>query len=153
MLVTIMMKQQTPITKFLFTTKNPCKKKLEEVIREKKFHELKNSGNKNSDPVASNNNTKTGETQEEYLDGTAGIKEDSILNNTIKERLSRYDGVAKVHNFQDATVDDMKHHVIALFRKESNFILIYPDTNDAPYWTSRKTLDHFLTLKGTLMQI
>ena len=43
----------------------------------------------------------------EYLDGTAGIKEDSILNNTIKERLSRYDGVAKVHNFQDATVDDM----------------------------------------------
>ena len=38
---------------------------LDKVIREKKetFYEFKNSGNKNSDPIATNNNTKIGETQ------------------------------------------------------------------------------------------
>ena len=118
--------------KILISSKKSLQKQLEEVIREKEIYKLKNSGNKNSDPKAPNNNTKTGETQGEYLDGRAGIKEDSILNDIIQERLSRNEHVAKVHNFQGTTVDNMKYHVIALFRKEPSFIIIYPGTNDAP---------------------
>ena len=54
----------------------------EEVVREKKekFFKLKNSDNKNSEPVATNNN---GETQGKYPDGTAIIIGDSILNGII----------------------------------------------------------------------
>ena len=88
---------------------------LEEVIRKKKkFYELKNFGNKDSDPIATNNNTKTGETKWKYPDGTAVIIGNSILNGIIKERLSRKGRTIKVHNFRGAAVDDMKHRVIPL---------------------------------------
>ena len=53
-----------------------------------------------------------------------------------------------LHNFRGATVDDMKHHVILLLRKESSFVIIHAGTNDAPYLTSRKILDSLLTLKS-----
>ena len=71
---------------------------LEEVIREKKekFYELKNSDNKNSEPIATNNN---GETQGKCPDGTAVTIGDSFLNGIIQERLSRKERVVKVHNF------------------------------------------------------
>ena len=52
-----------------------------------------------------------------------------------------------MHNFWGATVDDMKHQVIPLLRKEPSFIIIYAGTNDAPYLTSRKILDNLITLK------
>ena len=42
----------------------------------------------------------------------------------------------------------MKHHVIPLLRKESRFIIIHARTNDAPYLTSRKILEIFVTLKS-----
>ena len=92
---------------------------LEEVIRERKekFYKLKNSGNKNSDPVATNNHAQTGETQGEYPDGTAVIVGDSFLNYIIQERLSRKGRAVKWDNFRGATVDDMNHHVIPLLRK------------------------------------
>ena len=68
------------------------------MIREKKekFYELKNSDNKNSEPVATN---KKGEAQGKYPDGTAIIIGDSILNGIIQGRLSRKGRVVKVHNF------------------------------------------------------
>ena len=56
--------------------------------------------------------------------------------------------VVKVRNFRGATVDDMKHHVIPLFRKEPSFAIIHTGTNDAPYLTSWKILDNLLTLKS-----
>ena len=89
----------------------PCKKdindnlfeksmqnQLEEVITEKKekFYELKNSENKNSEAVATNNK---GETQAKYPDGRAIIIGDSILNGVIQGRLSRKGCVVKVLNF------------------------------------------------------
>ena len=48
---------------------------LEEVIREKKekFYAFKSSSNKNSDPISTNNSTKTGEAQGKYSGGTAFI--------------------------------------------------------------------------------
>ena len=108
---------------------------LEEMIREKKekFYEFKNGGNKNSD--STNNN---GETQGKYPDGTAVIIGDSILNGITQERLCRKRHAAKVHNFRRATVDDMKHHVMPLLRKELSLVIIHAGTNDAPYSTSRK---------------
>ena len=107
---------------------------LEEMIREKKekFDELKNSGNKNSEPIATNNKV---ETEGKYRDSTAIIIGDSILNGIILERLSRKGRVVKVYNFRDATVDEMKHHAIPLLRKEPSFIKIHAGTNDAPYLT------------------
>ena len=120
---------------------------LEEMIREKKekFDELKNSGNKNSEPIATNNK---GETEGKYRDSTAIIIGDSILNGIILERLNRKGRVVKVYNFRDATVDEMKHHAIPLLRKEPSFIIIHAGTNDAPYLTSRKILDNLITLKS-----
>ena len=65
-----------------------------------------------------------------------------------QERLSTKGRAAKVHNFRDATVDDMTHHVIPLLRKETSFFIIYVGTNDTPYSTSRKILDNLLSLKS-----
>ena len=53
-----------------------------------------------------------------------------------------------MRNFRDATVDDMKDHVIPLLRKEPSFVIIHAGTSDAPYLTSRKILDNLLTLKS-----
>ena len=57
----------------------------EEAIKEKKekFYEFKNSENKSSELIATNNN---GETQGKYPDGVAVIIVDSILNGIIQER-------------------------------------------------------------------
>ena len=84
--------------------KKSMQNQLEEVIKEKKekFYELKNSNNKNSEPVATNNK---GETQGKYPDGTAIIIGDSILNDITQERLSRKGRVVKVHNFRGATIN------------------------------------------------
>ena len=117
------------------------------MTREKKekFYELKNSDNKYSEPIATNNN---GETQGKYSNGTAVIMGHSILNGIIQERLSRKERIVKVHSFRGATVDDMKHQVIPLLYKEPNFIIIHAGTKAAPYLTSRKILNNFLTLKS-----
>ena len=53
-----------------------------------------------------------------------------------------------MHAFRGATVDDMKHYVIPLLRKEPRFIIIYAGKNDAPFLTSRKILDYLITLKS-----
>ena len=68
--------------------KKSMQNQLEEVIREKKekFYELKNSDNKNSEPVATNNKW---ETQGKYPGGTATIIGDSILNGIIQERIEQ----------------------------------------------------------------
>ena len=115
--------------------KKSMQNQLEKMTREKKekFYEFKNGGNKNSD--STNNN---GETQGKYPDGTAVIIGDSILNGTMQERLCRKGYAAKAHNFRRATVDDMKHHVMPLLRKELSLVIIHAGTNDAPYSTSRK---------------
>ena len=79
------------------TTPSLCtQNQLEVLIREnnEKFYELKNSDNKNSEPITTNN----GETQGKYPDGTAVIIRDSILNGIIQEQLSRKGRVVKVQN-------------------------------------------------------
>ena len=58
--------------------------------------------------------------------------------------------MVKVHSFRGAAVDDMKHHVIPLLRKEPSFVIVHAGTNDAPYLTSRKVLDNLLTLKSLI---
>ena len=67
--------------------KKSMQNQLEEVIREKKekFYKFKNSDNKNSEPVARNNDR---ETQEKYPDGTAVIIGDPILNDIIQKHKS-----------------------------------------------------------------
>ena len=62
--------------------------------------------------------------------------------------MSRKGRIVKVYNFRGATVDDIKHHVIPLLRKEPGFIIIHGGTKDAPYLTSQKILDNLLTLKS-----
>ena len=62
--------------------------------------------------------------------------------------MSRKRLAVKVHNFGGATIDDMKHHVIPLLRKEPSFVIIHAGTSDVPYLTSRKLSDNLLTLKS-----
>ena len=82
----IIIPDQKDINDNLF--KKSMQNQLEEVIREKKekFYELKNSDNKNSEPVATNNKW---ETQGKYPGGTATIIGDSILNGIIQERIEQ----------------------------------------------------------------
>ena len=70
-----------------------------------------------SDPIATNNNTKTKEAQGKCPDSTVVIIGDSTLNGIMQEGLSRKRRAVRVHNFCCAAVDDMKHH-IRLLRKE-----------------------------------
>ena len=81
--------------------------KLKEVIKEKKenLYDFKNSDNKNSETIATNNN---GGMQMKYTDGTAVIIGNSILNGIIQERLSWKVCIVKAHNFRGATIDDIK---------------------------------------------
>ena len=60
----------------------------DEVIKEKKekYYEFKISVNKSNDPVATNNNTETGEAQGDYPDGTSAIIGDFILRKIEQER-------------------------------------------------------------------
>ena len=62
--------------------------------------------------------------------------------------MSRKGRVVKVQNFRGATVDDMKHHVTPLLRKEPSSIIIYAGKNEVPYLTSREILDNLITLKS-----
>ena len=103
--------------------------------KKEQFCEFKNSGNRNSDPIATHNN---GETQAKYPDDIVVIKRDSILHVIIHERLSRKGRVVQVYNFGDVTVNDMKYYVVQLIRKEPSFIIIHAVTNDGPYLTSQK---------------
>ena len=101
-----MMKQQIPMANILFPTKdindNIFRKFMqnqpEEVIREKKekFCKFKNSDNKNTEPLATNNNK---EMQGRYPDGAAVVIGDSILDGIIHKQLNRKGRVIKVHNF------------------------------------------------------
>ena len=115
------------------------------MIREnkEKFYELKIIDNKNSEPVQQTTKEKRKENIQMSI-----IIGDPILNGITQERLSREGRVVKVHNFRNATVDDMKHRFIPLFRKEQSFITIQAGTNDALYLTSRKILDNLITLKS-----
>ena len=54
----------------------------------------------------------------------------------------------KSTTFEVQKVDDMKHHVIPLLRKEPSSIIIHAGTNDASYLTSWKILDNLVTLKS-----
>ena len=92
------MKQWIPIAKLINpdiinindndTFKKSMQNQLQKVIREKKekFYEFRNSGKKNSDPIATSSNTKTRETQGKYPDDTAVIIVDSILNGIYPTR-------------------------------------------------------------------
>ena len=92
--------------------KIPIQNQLEEVIKEKKekFYEFENSHNKNSETLATVSNP---EMQGKHPDDTEVIIGDFILNGIIQRRLSRKGLVAEVHNFHGATVEDVKHLVIA----------------------------------------
>ena len=85
---------------------------LEEAIKKKKekFFEFENSDNKNSEPLATAINP---EKQGKHPDDPDVIIGDFILNGIIQRRLSRKGLVAEVHNFHGATVEDVKHLVIA----------------------------------------
>lgn len=83
-------------------SKYPRKTNLKKWYKEKKerYYEFNNSGDTNSDPIATNNNTKTGEAHRKYQDGTAGIIEYSIVNSATQESLSRIRNA--LYNFQRA---------------------------------------------------
>ena len=80
-------------------SKYPRKTNLKKWYKEKKerYYEFNNSGDTNSDPIATNNNTKTVEAHRKYQDGTAGIIEYSIVNSATQESLSRIRNA--LHNF------------------------------------------------------
>ena len=80
------MKQQIPNTKIFIPDRKDINNnvQLEEVIREEKakFYKFQNSDNKNSEPIATNNNR---EMQGKYPDCTTVIIGDSSLNGIIQE--------------------------------------------------------------------
>ena len=74
---------------------------------------------------------------------------DSILNGVIERNLSN-DQSVKVTKFPGATVDDLRHHVLPIIRKQPKYIIIHAGTNDAVKFTSRDILNKLLQLKSLI---
>ena len=74
---------------------------------------------------------------------------DSILNGVIERNLSN-DQSVKVRKFPEATVDDLRHRVLPINRKQPKYIIIHAGTNDAVKFTSRDILNKLLRLKSLI---
>ena len=72
---------------------------------------------------------------------------DSILHGAIGKNLSN-DRSVKVRKFPGATVDDLRHHVLPIIRKQPKSLIIHAETNDAVKFTSRDILNKLLQLKS-----
>ena len=79
--------------------------------------------------------------------GTCLIVGDSILTGIDEKRLSNKNQLVKVRDFRGATIDDLKHHLVPLLKKEPDNIILHIGTNDSTSKTSREILDGLLQLK------
>ena len=73
--------------------------------------------------------------------------QESIINGVFEDRLRKKNHVVKVRNFPGATMEDMWHNLMPLFRKKPSHLIIHAGTNDAKRFTSREILDKLLDLK------
>ena len=52
--------------------------------------------------------------------------------------------LVKVHDFRVVTIADIFHHIIPIFEKNSDYIIIHVGSNDSTFRTSHEILDAFL---------
>ena len=71
----------------------------------------------------------------------------SILTVADKKQLSKKNQVVKVWDFRGPTIDDLKHRLVPLLRKNPEDIILHIVTNDSNWKTSRQILDQLLQLK------
>lgn len=79
--------------------------------------------------------------------GTCLIVGDSILTGIDERKLSNPNQLVKVRDFRGASIDDLKHHLVPLLKKEPEHIILHVGTNDSTSKTSREILDELLQLK------
>ena len=56
----------------------------------------------------------------------------------------------KVHDFMDATLADINHHIIPILNKNPDVIVLRVGTNDFATRTSSEIFDDLLLLKGVI---
>ena len=127
---------------------------LSEVIKEKqeRYYQQKIANSATNETQQNNKENTSKEKQGKYPSDTTVVLGDSILNGVIQEKLSRPGRPLKVHNFRDATLDDMKYHVIPIIRKEPSFAILHIGANDAAHTTSKEILDQILELKALIIK-
>ena len=76
-----------------------------------------------------------------------------MVNGIDKKKLQKH-GNVKVFYFSGARINDMNHHLMPIIAKQSNYLILHVETNDATTNTSQKIIDDLLMLKSnTLKQL
>ena len=130
------------------------KTQLELVRKEKYDVYLKQKSSKYNSKERNdkaNNDETPGNFKHAWPAGTCLIVGDSILTGIDEKRLLRNNQVVKVRDFRDATIDDLKHHLVPLLKKKPEHIILHNGTNDAVSKTSRRILDDLLQLKQNII--
>ena len=122
------------------------KKKHDVYLKQKssEYNSKERNGKANNDETPSN-------FKHAWPAGTCLIVGDSILTGIDEKRLLRNNQVVKVQDFRDATIDDLKHHLVPLLKKKPEHIILHNGTNDAVSKTSRRILDDLLQLKQNII--
>ena len=76
---------------------------------------------------------------------------DSILNDAIKRNLSN-DQSLKVRKFPGATVNDLRHHLLRIIRKQPKYLIIHAGINYAVKFTWGDTLNKLIRLKSFIQE-
>ena len=74
---------------------------------------------------------------------------DSVITGIDEKRLSK-NRLVKVHDFREATLADINHHIIPILNKKPDVIILHVGTNDSVSRTSREILDDLLQLKSAI---
>ena len=61
--------------------------------------------------------------------------------------------MVKERDFRGVTINDLKDHLIAIMKKESDNIIIHVEIIDSTSKTSRRILDGLLQLKNFMLRI
>ena len=91
-----------------------------------------------------------------YKDGPlvrAPFLGDPVVSGIDEKRLSKKKWLVKERNFRGVTINDLKDHLIAIMKKESDNIIIHVEIIDPTSKTSRWILDGLLQLKNFMLRI
>ena len=68
--------------------------------------------------------------QGQHSSNTTAIAGDSIINGIREEHLSVKNGVVKVCNFPDATIEGMQHNLVPILDRNPCLLILHVGTNN-----------------------
>ena len=73
-----------------------------------------------------------------------------MVNHIDEKRLSTKHGNVKVFHFSATRIEHINQYIIPIIKKQPDYLILHVGTNDATTNTSKKVVDHFLTLKSNI---